>query len=205
MAFNIVSAKNHTLESGTHYFLDANIWINILTAPSKTSYKIKIYISFFEKILARNDIKIVVPIILMSEIINRIIRDVYFLTFAKKNNLEKPNIPLDYFKSVFRPSQEYIDSFNLIIDEFKSYSTHIEFINDGLGSDISKESIFENIDQHFDFNDNFYYQLALARNYKIVTDDKDFWRENVMIITENETLLNKQTKIHIAAQSGNKK
>ncbi|PZO32362.1 MAG: hypothetical protein DCE86_07595, partial [Flavobacteriaceae bacterium] len=181
------------------------IWINILTAPSKTSYKIKIYISFFEKILARNDIKIVVPIILMSEIINRIIRDVYFLTFAKKNNLEKPNIPLDYFKSVFRPSQEYIDSFNLIIDEFKSYSTHIEFINDGLGSDISKESIFENIDQHFDFNDNFYYQLALARNYKIVTDDKDFWRENVMIITENETLLNKQTKIHIAAQSGNKK
>ena len=204
MAFDIVSAKSHALESGKQYFLDANIWINILAAPSNPTHKIKNYIAFFEKILARDDVKIIVPMLLISEVVNRIIRDVYFLTFAKKNNLERPNIPSDYFKKVFRPSQEYINSFTLIIDDLNTYASHIMFVNDGFTIDVAAEAALQNIDQHFDLNDNYYYQLALARDYKIVTDDGDFWREDVTIITENQTLLNRQVQIQIADQAAKK-
>lgn len=204
MAYKVESASGHTLEPGEKLFLDANIWINILSPPVVTPYKVKQYFILFEKILARNDVKIMVPLMLMSEVINRIIKDVYFYTFAEKNGLSKDKIPGDYYKKVFRPSPEYINSFKELTDEFSSYARHIEFVDDGLEKDVTKDSVLNNIDQYFDFNDNFYYQLALQRGYAIVTDDKDFWRENVVIITGNQTLLDKQTKINIEKNAGKK-
>ena len=197
MAYKVESATGHALKPGDKLFLDANIWINILSPRVVTPYKIKQYITLFEKILARDDVKIIVPMMLIYELINLIIKDVYFYTFTEKNGLKRDEIPSDYYKKAFRPSQEYINSFKELTDEFSSYANHIEFVDDGLGKDITKESILNNIDQYFDFNDNFYYQLALQRGYSIVTDDKDFWREDVIIITANEVLLNKQTQIDI--------
>lgn len=201
MAYKIESVFNHKIESKNKYFLDANIWINILAAPQKPKYRIKSYLDFFDKLLISNDIKIVVPMLLISEVVNRIIRDVYFASYLNKNGLNPSNIDRTYFKEKFRPSQEYIDSYNILIDDFNSYNPIIEFVNDGLGVELSSNDILENVDQHFDFNDNFYYQLALKRNYIVVTDDGDFWRENVTIVSNNKALLDKQTAISIRENS----
>lgn len=201
MAYKIESVFNHKIVSGNYYFLDANIWINILTAPQTPSYRIKSYLDFFEKLLITKDVKIVMPMLLISEVVNRVIRDVNYHSFLKKNGLNYSNVDRTYFKEKFRPSQDYIDSYNVLIDDINSYNPIIEFVSDGLGVELSNHDILENIDQYFDFNDNFYYQLAIKRNYIVVTDDGDFWRENVVIITNNKTLLEKQTAISIKENS----
>lgn len=197
MAYNITSARYYNLEEGSKYFLDANIWIFILSPSNNPPHRIKKYLELFEKILDNGSLKIVVPTLLISEVINRVIKNVYYPEFLRKKGTNKKDINPEYYKEIFRPSQDYKDSYALLTDDFIAYNESIEFINDGLGSEINYEDILLNPPTDLDFNDNYYYNLALKRNYIIITDDKDFWVENVKIITQSANLLERQNSINM--------
>lgn len=197
MPYNITSAKFYKLEAGGKYFLDANIWINVLSPPNNPSYKTQQYYKVFDKILNDDTTKIIVPTLLVSEVINRILKMVYFPEFLRKNGTNKKDINQEYYKDIFRPSDYFIESYEVLTNDFIAYNDSIEFVNDGLGGEITYKDILENPPTNLDFNDNYYYNLALKRGYIVVTDDNDFWVQDVKIVTQNDTLLAKQTAENI--------
>lgn len=200
MAYNITSAQFYRLQAEKKYFLDANIWIFILSPPNKPPHRIAKYLELFEEILKNSTVKIVVPSLLISEVINRIIKSVYYPEFLRKKGINIKDVNQEYYKDTFRPSQEYKDSYVMLTDDFIAYSESIELVNDGLGTEINYDDILVNPPTNLDFNDNYYYSLALKRDYIVITDDKDFWVEGIKVVTQNATLLGKQTAINMQEQ-----
>lgn len=204
MSYIYSSADTHTVISDGKYFIDANIWIKILQPKISPSYKEKKYRELFESIVANNKCKIVVSSLLLSELINRIIREVYLNKFIKKFKVKNPAFVVDkeFYKNIYRPSEDFKRDYGLLCYEIKTYHQSIELVNDGLGSEVKLKNLLANPSFTLDFNDNYYYQLCKKNQYIILTDDKDFWVEDVAIISLNETLKNKNIA-HILAANNN--
>ncbi|MCL7753291.1 PIN domain-containing protein [Polaribacter sp. Z022] len=196
MSFHYSKASSHSINNSENYFLDANIWLKILVPKNNQSYKDKNYLLFFDKILKNTKVRIVVSALVISEVINRIIRDVYYAKHLKKTKQLQPNFTpsKSYYKDVFRCSLEYKIAYNLICDEIKNYHSSIDLINDEFGSTFKFKHILKDPPKNLDFNDYYYFNLCKKKGYYLVTDDKDFWVEDVNIVTMSPTLLDK----HIA-------
>ena len=196
MSYSYSKASSHSIKNQEKYFLDANIWLKVLAPKNKLSYKDKGYLSFFEKLVKNTKVRIVVPALVISEVINRIIREVHYkkhlITEAKKSPAF--TAPDGYYKNVFRNTEDYRIAYNLICDDIKSYSTSIDLVNDEFGTTFKFKHVMSNPPTSLDFNDYYYYNLCKKKGYILVTDDKDFWVKDVQVVTMSETLLNK----HIA-------
>ena len=97
-------------------------------------------------------------------------------------------------KNVFRISPEFKIAYSLVCDEIKNYHSTIELLNDGLGVDFKFKHILKDLPSGLDFNDHYYYQLCKKNNFVLITDDKDFWVEDIEIVTMSSSLLDR----HIA-------
>lgn len=204
MPYIYSSADTHSVVNDGRYFIDANIWIKILQPKINQSYKEKKYRELFEAITTNNKCKIVVTSLLLSELINRIIREVYLNKFIKKFKEKNPTYIIDkeFYKNVYRPSADFAKDYGLLCYEIKTYHQSIELVNDGLGSDVKIKHLLANPSFTLDFNDNYYYQLCKKNKFIILTDDKDFWVEDVEVISLNDTLKNKNIA-HILASNKN--
>ena len=202
MAYNFSKAAYYSIKQDTNYFLDANIWLKILQPKVNSSYKDTQYRKLFEKIIANTKCKIVVPALVLSEVINRILREVHLGKYIRNIKKTNPTFVADknFYKNVFRPSQEFKIAYSLVCYEIKNYHTSIVLINDGLGIDFKFKHILSDPPQGLDFNDYFYYNLCKKNNYVLITDDKDFWIEDIEIVTLSETLLNKSIAVKIKEQ-----
>jgi len=200
MSYSYFKASSHSVNNQEKYFLDANIWLKVLVPKNKLSYKDKAYLIFFEKLINNTKVRIILPALVVSEVINRIIREVHYkkhiITIQKVTPTFVP--PEGYYKNVFRNSQDYQIAYNLICDDIKSYNTSIDLISDEFGSTFKFKHVMSNPPVNLDFNDYYYYNLCKKKGYFLVTDDKDFWVEDVNIVTMSDTLLNKHiaTLIH---------
>lgn len=196
MSYSYSKASSHSVKDSEKYFLDANIWLKVLAPKNKVTYKDKEYIKFFGKLLSNTKVRIIVPALVISEVINRIIREVYYQKHLRVVKKSTPTFtpPSDYYKNVYRNTMDYRIAYNLICDDIKSYNTSIDLVNDEFGSTFKFKHIMSNPPTSLDFNDYYYYNLCKKKNYILVTDDKDFWVEDIKVITMSETLLNK----HIA-------
>tara|TARA_R110000822_G_scaffold299652_1_gene422670 strand:+ start:2395 stop:2997 length:603 start_codon:yes stop_codon:yes gene_type:complete len=196
MSYTYFKANTHQVQNQESYFLDANIWLKVLAPKNSPSFKDKAYLEFFEKIVKNSKVRIVLPALVVSEIINRIIREVYYQKHIRKIQKHQSEFKPDgsYYKNVYRPSSDYRVAYNLICDDLKSYHSSIDLINDEFGSLFKFKHVLANPPTSLDFNDNYYYNLCKKKDYFIVTDDKDFWVEDVKIVTMSPTLLDK----HIA-------
>lgn len=196
MHYSYSNAFTHSIKDKEKYFLDANIWLKILAPKNDLSHKDKAYLSLFDKIVSNTKTRIILPALVVSEVINRIIREVYFAKHLKKITRSNPGFKpnSDYYKNVFRSSLDYRIAYNLICDDIKSYSTSIDLVSDEFGSTFKFKHLLSNPPTSLDFNDYYYYSLCKKKGYFLVTDDKDFWVEDVDIVTMSKTLLDK----HIA-------
>lgn len=196
MSYTYFKANTHQVKDKENYFLDANIWLKILSPKNNPSFKERAYLELFEKIIKNTKVRIVVPALVVSEVINRIIREVHYQKHINKIRKAQPDFNPDssYYKNVYRPSLDYNVAYNMICDDLKSYNVSIDLINDEFGSSFKFKHVLSNPPTSLDFNDYYYYNLCKKKDYFLVTDDKDFWVENVKVITMSETLLNK----HIA-------
>jgi len=146
------------------------------------------YLEFFEKF--KNNInrpKIAVTTLVLSEVINRYLRDVTYHRFCKKkgNNNPAPS----YYKQVYRSSHEFQSDYISLCEDIKAYQNYYDLMPDGLGSDIKQKDILTSPSANLDFNDNYYYKMALKYAFTIVTDDKDFFVPEVEILTCNTQLI----------------
>lgn len=205
MAFEIFRASSYKIEKDSLYFLDANIWIFILAPKNKPANSTQHYIKLFEDILNEESVKIVVPAMLISEVVNRILRDVSYDNFLHSINTKRSSVHSRHYKDVFRPSAAFKDAYEVLVNDFVAYSDSIKFVDDGFGVDVSTDQILDSPPTSLDFNDNYYYSLAISRGYKIITDDGDFWTENLKIITQNAVLLEKQNQVNIANYAARKR
>ncbi|MEE9406554.1 MAG: hypothetical protein V3V28_00625 [Polaribacter sp.] len=193
MSYSYSKASNHLIKNQENYFLDANIWLKVLAPKNKLSYKDKGYLTFFEKLVNNTKVRIILPALVVSEVINRIIREVHFQKHLNAIKKKSPNVvfPSDYYKNVFRNTEDYRIAYNLICDDIKSYNTSIELVNDEFGTSFRYKHVMSNPPTNLDFNDYYYYNLCKKNDYFLVTDDKDFWVENVKVVTMSDTLLNR--------------
>ncbi|MBD1259811.1 PIN domain-containing protein [Maribacter polysiphoniae] len=196
MSYTYFKANSHQVKDQESYFLDANIWLKVLAPKNSPSFKDKAYLEFFEKIINNTKVRIVLPALVVSEVINRIIREVYYQKHISKIQKNQPGFSPDgfYYKNVYRSSSDYGVAYNLICDDLKSYHSSIDLINDEFGSSFKFKHVLSNPPISLDFNDYYYYNLCKRKGYFIVTDDKDFWVKDVKIVTMSPTLLDK----HIA-------
>lgn len=194
MSYFIEDLKKHELNPGVEYLLDSNIWIKILAPRNKPSQQDEDYIAFFERLIETKGCSIVVPALIFSEVVNRLLRDIHLPKFKREKQIQG-ELPKDFFKNVFRASSEYKIAYSLISDDFKAYHSNITIVNDGFGDTVKLKYVLPSKpDFNLDFNDSYFYFLAKKRNYIIVTDDKDFWVKEVKVVTLNAALLNKLRK-----------
>ncbi len=189
MAYNIRHLANAGLIKKL-YFFDANFWLKMLRPPFDLTDKDKKYLVFFEKFKNNaNHPRIAVTALVLSEVTNRYLRNVSYIKYLKKN--PSASVADNHYKEIYRASQQFVQDYNLLCEDIKSYQNLYDLVPDGLGSEIKQKDILTSPPASLDFNDNYYYQLAKKRGYTIVTDDKDFFVQDVEILTLNNVLLDR--------------
>lgn len=182
------------------YFIDANVWIAIIkyNTVNKKDSDFQPYIDFFEalvnlnsqpsKLFKKNNYqpKIIVTSMLLSEIINAYLRNVAMPAFL---NCEpsKCNFKKDYRENIH---SDYDKQLKILISDIRSYSFMFEIVDDNFSTN-SDLSFLNELNRNVDFNDLYYYKLMKSLNVPIVTDDKDFKYNDIMVFTNNKRVLKK--------------
>ena len=173
---------------GEHvYLFDANIWLLILGLVSQPDAKQQKYIHFFKSVL-QSDAIILLPAILVSEVVNRMI---YFQMskFARKKG---DKIDPSYFKKVYREQPEFKIALQKIYDDFLIYAQSCSLTNDNFGNQgFGIPDLFNVNGPIIEFNDNYLYKIAKHHSAIVITDDGDFFVEDIQIYTLNNTLIGK--------------
>lgn len=189
MTYNIKQIDNAGLHK-KKYFFDANLWLKILKPAFHLKGRDIKYMAFFEKFKNHPEHpKIVLTTLVLSEVINRYLRDVTFKSFCKKNGNFSPDP--SYYKEVYRPSSQFRNDYISLCEDIKTYQNFYELVPDGLATDVKQKDILTSPPISLDFNDLYYYKLALKRGFTIVTDDKDFFVPDVEVFTYNTQLIEK--------------
>lgn len=192
MSYSIENLEDHVADPDRTYLIDANIWLKILSPKNKPSSTDSKYVDFFHNIIETKGINIVVPSLIFSEVVNRILRDVHMRKFLKSKGVTNP--PPNFYKDYFRPSQEFRTAYMLIADDIKIYLNHVKLINDEFGSKIKFKHVLSHFDFNLDFNDCYYYYLSKKNDYTILTHDKDFCVKGVEVLTLNQDLLGRMAE-----------
>jgi predicted nucleic acid-binding protein len=192
MAWLIYDIRTAKPQSGFRYLFDANIWLAVLdtTFSHRT---LQPYIDFFDSIINETDVRdatIAVPATLLSEVINRMMRDVFYKEFVQTNT----PVPgeRNHFKNVYRKHPQYKIDLDNTCALIRAYHRKIEFVSDGIDQYKCRDLI-KNIPVHLDINDYLYSKMALQQGLVIVTNDTDFAVEDIHIITSQQALLQLNT------------
>lgn len=189
MPYLIQDIKIATPESGYKYLFDANVWLAVLDHTySNKSYTP--YINFFNKIITNSVVKdasIVVPALLLSELLNRLINDIYYKEYIVSNTPLPTENKHSHFKK-YRCSDQYKIDIELACSSIRDYHRKIIFVSDNL-EQYSCKDLIKNIPTHLDINDYLYSKIALEQGLIIVTNDSDFIIEDVHILTAHPVLL----------------
>ena len=194
MPYYIYDIRNVKPQSGFCYLFDANIWLAILDNTFNKP-ELRPYISFFNSIINEtevDDAEIGIPCLLLSEVINRMIKDIHY----KEYSIAHPFLPgqssYDHLKNGYRKSADYKLDLEAVCSSIRQYHRKIKFISDNLNGYAPKD-IIKKIPVHLDINDYLYSKMALEQGLVIVTNDSDFDVENIHIYTKQYKLLNLMT------------
>jgi hypothetical protein len=175
--------------SGGVYLFDANVWLCILDGYYQKNYK-KPYLDFFKKFSSKDyeeQPKILLPSLLLSEVINRLIRDVYFNDFKKAQETTPGINESKAFKSIYRQDKQFLIDYKIIFQNIKAYQSQIKLIDDNFSGYRLKDVLKDN-STNLDFNDYLYSKIAKKHSAHIVTDDIDFAGLSLNILTANNKL-----------------
>lgn len=183
MSYEIRNIRNHTITSLKSYFFDANIWIYKIRPKSKPTRTQKDYSNFFQKIFD-SDAKIIVNNLLLSEVINACLK-IDYKNFCHQNGMKMGEHTQSHYKQVYRPSNNYEDSYLSIIDDLEIYLSNATLDNGNLSID----QILSTNNLKLDLCDNAYYSQFRATEVNFVTHDLDFNLELLNVLTYNRSLI----------------
>lgn len=191
MAYNILHLDSPKLKTKLYLF-DANLWIKVLKPAFNEKGRDKKYRQFFTDFT--KDVanpKIALSALILSEVINRLMREVAMNKYIREQGIDKAGISKGFYKETYRSTPHFQKHYETLCDDIKAYHNSYELINDELGKTIMSKHIISAPPTGLDFNDNYYYQLAKKKGYSIITDDADFFVEDVEILTYNDNLYQK--------------
>jgi hypothetical protein len=190
MAFLIEDIRRHTLREGTKYLFDANVWLAVLDVNFSGTYTPP-YVDLFNKIISKKTVKtasIVVPSLLLAEILNRYIHDIYYTEFTLRHPMNGVS-KREHYKKVYRKHPDYLRDLEMACKEIRDYEPMVVLLSDNLDA-FSMQKLLVNIPASLDFNDYMYVQIAKAQQLILVTGDADFSVEGIQILTTHPALLN---------------
>lgn len=191
MASLIERLSNHTIDPDRKYFLDANVWIFGLGGIFNPTLQEKTYIDFLGELKIR-DQKIYSHSLIFSEVFNALMRNGFDnykenIRHDPKRKLSDQQISNLKFKKDFRGSEAYQEIFDQYKSDISIFIESISFLDKEFDFDF--KYLTSSIVSNSDFNDYFYYEMALDLGLTIVTDDGDFNYDGISILTENSWLL----------------
>lgn len=186
MPYIIQDIRSVQPEPNKVYLFDTNIWLAVLESYYNNQ-QYSPYIKFFGQISdLNNGSRIAVVGVLISEIINRVIRDIYLWDYCQEFSFDYNTID---FKKDYKSSTSYSTDMISVCTSISAYHQHMLFISDNLNQ-YSTKKLLRNIPASLDFNDHMLVKIAQEQSLTIVTHDKDFSVENVEILTVSKELLN---------------
>lgn len=192
MAFKFKKVSAEKIDAKKKYFFDANVWMLRLKEPFNLKPHEQAYLDFIDTILSDDKLKVYTHSLVISEVVNAYLRvsfDDYKknLPFDPKNTLSTQQIASLNFKSHYRNTAHYDFALKTFKTDFKAYETFLHFLDNEYKVDAPY--LIRNIPPNSDFNDYFYYEMAIDFALTIVTHDSDFIYHDVEILTENLKLL----------------
>lgn len=175
----IVKPQDYKIGFSDQFFFDTNIWILLFgTVADVETKEQKVYSKFLEDLLTK-DKPIFITSGVISEFSNVLLRRDYN-QWAPKSGFPNPK-----FKDNYVGSSEYknsVQSINSLVKNILSLPNVVKIPDDFNAIDT------ENVLNTFfivDYNDSYIAELSLMKNFKIVTNDKDFQKLaiNMTIIT----------------------
>ena len=196
MAFLIEDINKYEAVEGGKYLFDANIWLAILDT-NFSNYYMRPYEALFEDIVTQKTIRtarVVMPSLLLSEVLNRYMHDIFYKEFCRKNPPSAGMVKHQHYKQVYRPSTEYGKDLAMACGGIGAFTQNngISFLSDNLDKFTFKE-IIKNIPRALDINDHLFAKIAKAQGLIIVTNDGDFRVDDVTVVTGNPALLKLKT------------
>ena len=194
MPFSALSIQNYKPLLGQKYVFDANAWIYILEADLElraASSKGTQYVNLLERIKQAGSPKpkVVLPAIILSEVVNRLLRSYYFPLFVEENKtLPFTTEQSRNYKDVYRKHDQFRIDYSSILYNIKTYHNLFELVSDEFDQFRVKD-VFNKPDVNLDFNDYLLVEMAKRNNYIIVTDDSDLKGQDVTVVTSNQKLL----------------
>lgn len=188
MAYTIDTIKKDTPVKGV-FFFDTNVWIHVIAPTFSNDTGSNKYISFFDKVFEGKSTKIAVTSVLISEIINTYMRQVAFKLYMSEFNT---TIDPKDFKSRYRSTLHYSEHYALVCDELDQRKDKFLYLADPL-ENFSFTEPQEN--QRLDFNDFIFHKLCSEQAITFVTDDGDFFLEDISILTLNQNLYKRQFEV----------
>lgn len=190
----ILDIRNANPQEGANYILDANVWI-FMCGGTVLSYQ-NSYINFVSKIRRMNPesaAKIILPASVLSEVVNRMMKDVLMQEFARQFPLA---IDPKYssrgsnaiFKHCYRSHPQYNQDFGMLLADINAYGSYIVTVSDDFNG-TTLDQLISDPPIQLDFTDYTISRLARDNNYIIITDDGDFKGDNNHILTVNRNLL----------------
>lgn len=185
MKYNIETIKKDTPIKGV-FFFDTNIWIHVVAPTFSSRSEAAKYISFFDKVFKSPSAKIAVSSVLVSEIINVYIKRIAFNLYQAESGT---TISASDFKSRYRPTDHYLNHYEIICDEIDQRKDKFIFLPDPLER-LSLNDAFAS--KRLDFNDYIFHKLCVESGTTFVTDDGDFLLPDIPILTLNQNLYKRQ-------------
>jgi predicted nucleic acid-binding protein len=160
---------------------DANVIIYIFWPTGSKDFESK-YSSIFAELLKQNT-KIYINFIVISEVVNRAIR-IEYEKYLLTNNFDKNR----YKYKDFRDS---LDGQEVVKDVYQVIQKKVVSTFEVIGKIFTKDEIisFLNVDK-LDFCDKAIEMLCKENNLVLVTNDSDFINSDLEILTANSKLLN---------------
>lgn len=167
------------------YLIDANVWLYIhspITSrknPEKTSF----YASIIQKIISNSDCQMLITPLLISEYINRRMRDYYSAFRNKKDKAERERYSFKRYRE--DASSDYGKYIRTVLSDVKGILDNCCTVCDPADSILAQGILDRILLMNIDTNDSFFVELCKQQCAKLVTDDGDFVNCDIEVLSDN--------------------
>lgn len=170
MAVEVINVKDYEPKSSDIFFFDNNIWMLLFCPLGNFRKESQQAYSAFLRSIQSSRSTIFINSLVLSEFANASLRIDFDQWKGLKGN-EKAKYKLDYVGS-----ERYKDTIDTVVSSIMNIMKIAEKSPDEFNS-LNLDKILDGYKLR-DFNDNYYLELAASKNWKVVTDDSDYFTYN---------------------------
>lgn len=181
MAGSVVDISKHPFSKTDQLLVDANVWLLLYGPQPPNSQRVAAYSSAFKRILQASS-QIYIDPLITSEFVNTYAR-IHHRIMTDTN----PVISKDF--KTFRNSGAFAPIAQAIVAAFRRVLLLCKRVEcDFVDSDVSAMLASFELGGH-DLNDLLFVELCKHRDFFFITDDADFARYDVRMLTANRRVL----------------